>query len=164
MYPTKQLYVSVGSVRQWSKRPGFNPRSSHTKDFKKWYLIPPCLTFSIIRYVSRVKWSNPGKRVASPLHLDIVAIEKGAFWSTSTTSYISRDFRIHLVKNYPAAIGSRQVSLNNGINFYFHGMTNPTFSSPLCLCIYCNYLNIRRFIFPDFSALNLGCVLYTRTI
>ena len=22
---------------------------------KKWYLIPPCLTFSIIRYVSRVK-------------------------------------------------------------------------------------------------------------
>ena len=30
---------------------------------KKWYLIPPCLTPSIIRYVSRIKWSNPGKRV-----------------------------------------------------------------------------------------------------
>ena len=30
---------------------------------KKWYLIPPCLTLSIIRYVSRVKWSNPGKGV-----------------------------------------------------------------------------------------------------
>ena len=28
---------------------------------KKWYLIPPCLTLSNIRYVSRVKWSNPGK-------------------------------------------------------------------------------------------------------
>ena len=27
---------------------------------KKWYLIPPCLTLSIIRYVSRVKWGNPG--------------------------------------------------------------------------------------------------------
>ena len=26
----------------------------------KWYLIPPCLTLSIIRYGSRVKWSNPG--------------------------------------------------------------------------------------------------------
>ena len=25
----------------------------------KWYLIPPCLTFSNIRYVSRVKWSYP---------------------------------------------------------------------------------------------------------
>ena len=34
------------------------------KTFKKWYLIPPCLILSIIRYVSRVKWSNPGKGVA----------------------------------------------------------------------------------------------------
>ena len=30
-------------------------------------LVPPCLTLSIIRYVSRVKWSNPGKgEVLSP--------------------------------------------------------------------------------------------------
>ena len=35
---------------------------------QKWYLIPPCLTLSNIRYVSRVKWSNPGKGVApSPI-------------------------------------------------------------------------------------------------
>ena len=31
---------------------------------KKYYLMPPCLTLSIIRYRSRVKWSNPGKGVA----------------------------------------------------------------------------------------------------
>ena len=31
---------------------------------KKWYLMPPCLTLSSIRYGSRVKWSNPGKGVA----------------------------------------------------------------------------------------------------
>ena len=31
---------------------------------KKWYLIPPCLALSNIRYVSRVKWSNPRKGVA----------------------------------------------------------------------------------------------------
>ena len=31
---------------------------------KKWYLMPPCLTLHIIRYGSRVKWSNPGKVVA----------------------------------------------------------------------------------------------------
>ena len=31
---------------------------------KKWYLIAPHLTLSYIRYVSRVKWSNPGKGVA----------------------------------------------------------------------------------------------------
>ena len=55
------------SVRQWSRRPGFNLRSRHIKDFKKWYLIPTCLTLSNIRYVSRVKWSNPGKGVASSL-------------------------------------------------------------------------------------------------
>ena len=30
----------------------------------KLYLIPPCLTLSNIRYVSRVKWRNPGKGVA----------------------------------------------------------------------------------------------------
>ena len=31
---------------------------------QKWYLISPCFTLSIIRYVSKVKWSNPGKGVA----------------------------------------------------------------------------------------------------
>ena len=58
-------HTHTQSVHQWSGRLGFNSRSSHTKDFKKWYLIPPWLTLSIIRYVLRVKWSNPGKRVAS---------------------------------------------------------------------------------------------------
>ena len=43
---------------------------------KKWYFIPPCLTLSIIRYVSRVKWR---KEWRPPLHLSVVAIEKGAF-------------------------------------------------------------------------------------
>ena len=64
----------VGSVRQW---PG-----SHTKDSKKkkkWYLIPPSLTFSIIRYISNVKWSNPGKGVTPSL--GVVANKKGAFGS-----------------------------------------------------------------------------------
>ena len=31
---------------------------------KKWYLMPTCLTLSIIRYGSREKWRNPGKGVA----------------------------------------------------------------------------------------------------
>ena len=43
---------------------------------KKWYLMSLCLTLSIIRYGSRVKWSNPGK---------VVTIEKGAFRLPSTT-------------------------------------------------------------------------------
>ena len=36
---------------------------------KKWYLMPPGLTLSIIRYGSRVKCSNPGKEVAPHLQL-----------------------------------------------------------------------------------------------
>ena len=46
--------------------------------------MPPCLTLSIIRYGSRVKWSNPKKGVHPPLHLGLVVIEKGAFGSPST--------------------------------------------------------------------------------
>ena len=46
---------------------------------KKWYLMPACLTLNIIRYGSRVKWSNLWKGVAPPIHLGVVAIEKGAF-------------------------------------------------------------------------------------
>ena len=37
------------SVHQWSGRLQFNPRSSHTKDSKKWYFMPTCLMLSIIR-------------------------------------------------------------------------------------------------------------------
>ena len=33
---------------------------------QKWYLMWPCLTLSIIRYGSCVKWSNPGKGIAPP--------------------------------------------------------------------------------------------------
>ena len=46
------------------------------QSLKKWYLVSPCLTLSIIMYRSRVKWRNPGKGVAPPLHLGVVAIEK----------------------------------------------------------------------------------------
>ena len=46
--------------------------------------MPPCITLSIIRQGSRVKWRNPGKGVAPSLHLGVVAIEKGTFGSPST--------------------------------------------------------------------------------
>ena len=46
---------------------------------RKCYLIPPCLTLSIIRYVSRVKWSNPGKGVAAFLIPQCSSYWKGSF-------------------------------------------------------------------------------------
>ena len=66
-------------------RPGFNPRSSQTKDSKKWYFMPPCLTLSIIRYISRVKWSNSGKGVAPSRILWCSSYWKRNFESSSTT-------------------------------------------------------------------------------
>ena len=46
--------------------------------------MPPCLTLSIIKRY-RSKWSNPGKGVACPLILGVVAIGKGAFGLLLTT-------------------------------------------------------------------------------
>ena len=46
---------------------GVQSWSSHTKDSKKWYLMPPCLTLSIIRYESRAKWSNLKRASSSPI-------------------------------------------------------------------------------------------------
>ena len=43
-------------------------------------MIPISLILSIIRYVSRVNWKNPGKEYRPPLHLGVAAIEKGALW------------------------------------------------------------------------------------
>ena len=42
-------------------------------------MIPPCLTLSDIRYVSRVKWSNQGKVVARSLTPWCCSYWKGSF-------------------------------------------------------------------------------------
>ena len=65
------IYTHTGSLAQWIEcSPMFwetgvqSQVESYQRLFKKWYLVPPCLTLSIIRYVSRVKWSSPGKGVS----------------------------------------------------------------------------------------------------
>ena len=59
---------------------------SHVTSYQilwKWYLIQPWLTLSIIRYVSRLKWSNPVEGVA-PAHTPrCSSYWKVAFWSPS---------------------------------------------------------------------------------
>ena len=57
----------VGRVFANSPAAGVRSQVKSYQRLKKWYLIPPCLTLGNIRYVSRVKWSNPGKGVA-PSH------------------------------------------------------------------------------------------------
>ena len=77
--------VFANSSRDRGSVPGrIIPKTQKKKKKKNWYLMPPCLTLSIIRQGSRVKWSNPGNGVAPPLHLSVVAIEKGAFRSPSS--------------------------------------------------------------------------------
>ena len=70
------------SVRQWSGRPGFNTWLRHTKDSKKWYLMPSCLMLCIIRYGSRVKWSNSRKGVAPSPTPWCSSYRKGSLWVT----------------------------------------------------------------------------------
>ena len=52
---------------------------------QKWYLMPSCLTLNIIRYGSRVKWRNPGKRVVPSPTPRWGSYWKGSFGSSSTT-------------------------------------------------------------------------------
>ena len=83
---------------------------------KKWYLMPPWLTLSIIKYRSRVNLSNPVKGVVHSLHLGIVANEKGAFRShltmvTSFTLYINilnKHYIINRNKRCPWCNGYRR--------------------------------------------------------
>ena len=57
----------------------FQSQVKSYRRIKKWYLIPPCLTLSNIKYVSRVKWSNPGKEVVPSLTPQYSNYWKGSF-------------------------------------------------------------------------------------
>ena len=54
--------------------------------FKKWYLMPPSLTLSIIKYGSKVKRGNPGKGVASSPTPWCDSYRKGSLWVTLNSS------------------------------------------------------------------------------
>ena len=49
---------------------------------KKWYLMRPCLTLSIIRYGLRVKWNDPVKGGAPFRSPRWSSYWKGSFWVT----------------------------------------------------------------------------------
>ena len=48
----------------WSRGTWVQSQVASYQKLFKWCLIPPCLTLSNIRYVSRVKWNDPEKGVA----------------------------------------------------------------------------------------------------
>ena len=65
----KILGVKLSGVTKWVecspmvRETWFQSQVASYQRFLKWYSILPCLTLSNIRYISRVKWSNPGKGV-----------------------------------------------------------------------------------------------------
>ena len=52
---------------------------------QKWYLIPPYLTLSFIRYISMVKWGYPEKGLVPSLNL-FWTFEKGSFGMTTAAN------------------------------------------------------------------------------
>ena len=88
-YITKWLELSYTeiSVRQWSGETWVQSQVVSYQRLKKWFLIPPCLTLSNIRYVSRVKWSNPRKGVVpSPTP------RCSSYWKGSLLYYLLSSF------------------------------------------------------------------------
>ena len=59
---------------------------------KKWYLIPPCLTDSMIRYISRVKWNNPGKRV-----VPFPKSQLSSYWTKSIRVILDYGHQLHFI-------------------------------------------------------------------
>ena len=92
---------------QWSGRPGFHTRSRHTKDFKKWYDI---------RYVSRVKWSNPGKGVAPSPTPRCSSYWKGSFqvaldYGCQLYFYLYMNRSVLIGKQTPSAVMQSLIGL-----------------------------------------------------
>ena len=59
---------------------------------KKWYLMLPCLTHSFIKYVSRVKWSNPGKGV-----VPFPTPRCSSYWKKSLRSPLTKGRQLYLL-------------------------------------------------------------------
>ena len=64
------IYITTGPLFYWVeclpifRETGVQSQVQSYQRLKKWYLMPPCLTLSIRRYGTKVKWSNLGNGVA----------------------------------------------------------------------------------------------------
>ena len=71
--PSLALFRFTNSLVKWIEhlqmvwKIGVQFQVKSYQRLKKSYLMPPCLTLSIIRYGSKVKWNNPGKGVVPSL-------------------------------------------------------------------------------------------------
>ena len=82
----------------------------------RWYLIHPCLTLSNIRYVSRVKWSNPGKGVAPSL-----TPQCSSYWKGSLLVALDYSRQIYLLINLFVIMSSYGLIVKKKEFFFYRG-------------------------------------------
>ena len=127
------IYIYIGSLAKWVecspmvRETWVQSQVASYQRLLKWYLIPPCLILSNIRYISRVKWSNPGKGVA---------IEKRAFWSPSTTvANPTKPKHYCIVWNGPPrALASVSMHTKRNICAIIKQATSPHLTEPFSKC------------------------------
>ena len=76
-----------------ARETGIQSQVESYQRLKKWYLMPPCLTLSIIRYKLMVKWSNPGKGVAAPSPTSCCS----SYWKGSLQVALSQSRQFYLL-------------------------------------------------------------------
>ena len=86
---------------------------SQVASHQKWYLIPPCVTLSNIRYVWRVKKSNPRKEVApSPTP------RCSSYWKASLLVALDYSRQLYLLLNNPRICKREGCSKSNASNLF----------------------------------------------
>ena len=105
IYPLASHRWQCQKLHRHDGRHGVQSQVESYQKSKNWYLMPPCLTLSVIRYRSRVKWSNPRKRVA-----------------TFPTPYCSSYRK-----------GSLRVTPDYGRQVYIYYSSNSFFEETICL-------------------------------
>ena len=82
---SENLSYYIGLVVECSlmgRENGVQSQVGSYQRLKKQYLIAPCITLSIIRYISRVKWSNLGISVVLSPTTQCSSYWKGSLWVT----------------------------------------------------------------------------------
>ena len=139
---------------------------------KKWYLMPPCLTLSIIRYGSRVKWHNTGKGVAlspTPWCSKLLKREPSGhprLWSLTLLTYIYIYIYIYIweqleinTTNFCVVITVPTFTFEKSIS-YQHS-TPLSYSPPLSLSLSL-YLSIYRiYIYISHIYIYIYIYIYT---
>ena len=96
---------------------------------KKWYLMPPCLTLSIIRYGSRVKWSNLWKWVAPSPATRCSSYRKG-------NHRVTLDYgrQLYLLTSFTRSC-SPQPNTNISLTRMLCRMRHSTLNTSACKCL-----------------------------